>query len=142
MKLESTLKFRPELMLVVPMFDVIGSLLLFFLLGSSLVFPSGVRVELPPSSFALQGLADAHVLILSAGSPAKILLADTEVKVEDLETRFLAMAAEDRRSQGRVGTVVIKADKTSAHGLVSRIKNTALKCGFRVAEAGQSTEED
>lgn len=140
MKLESNLKFRADLMLVVPMFDVIGTLLLFFLLGSSLVFPSGVRVELPPSSFALQGLADAHVMVLSAGTPAKILLADSEVKQVDLMPRLAALAADDRAKLGRIGTIVIKADKTAAHGLVYQIKNAALKLGFRVAEAGQSTE--
>lgn len=142
MKLRSTLKFRPELMLVVPIFDVIGTMLIFFLLGSSLVFPSGVRVELPPSSFALQGLSDAHVLVVSAGTPPKMLLNDNEVVLEGLPARLDALAEADRKRQGRVGAVVIKADITTSHGLMNRLKNTALTRGFRVAEVAQPSEGD
>ena len=142
MKLRSNLKFRHELMLVVPMFDVIGTLLIFFLLGSSLVFPSGVRVELPPSSFALQGLADAHVLVVSAGSEPKLLLNDNDVPLSDLGNRLDGLATADRQRLGRVGALVIKADRTTPHGMMNHIKNTALTRGFRVAEVAQPGEGD
>ncbi len=140
MKLRSTLKLRPELMLVVPMFDVIGTMLIFFLLGSSLVFPSGVRVELPPSSFALQGLSDAHVLVVSAGTPPKMLLNDNEILMEALPARLDALAGADRERLGRVGALVIKADQTTPHGLMNQLKNNALSRGFRVAEVAQPAE--
>ena len=127
---------------MVPLVDVFGTLLVFFLLGSSLVMQSGVRVELPPSSFALQGLAEGHVLVISAGTPPKILLDDAEVAPPELGKRLDAMARTDRERLGRVGAVVLKADRTTPHGLVIEVADAALARGFRVAVASQPKEGD
>jgi biopolymer transport protein ExbD len=141
-KLESSLRFRPGLLLMVPLVDVFGILLVFFLLGSSLVLQSGVRVELPPSSFALQGLAEGHVLVVSAGDSAKLLLDDGEQSIDGVGERLDALARADRERLGRVGSVVIKADRTTPHGLVMALADAALARGFRVAVAAQPREED
>lgn len=140
MKLRSHLDFRSEMMLIAPLVDVFATLLIFFLLGSSLVSPSGVRVELPPSSFSLQGLAEAHVLVVSAGTPPRLLLNEKETDLEKLEHDLRELAAADRRRTGRVGTLVLRVDQSTAHGLVMKLKNLALAGGFRVAEAAQPTE--
>ena len=140
MKLRSHLDFRSEMMMLAPLVDVFATLLLFFLLGSSLLSPSGVRVELPPSSFSLQGLAEAHVLVVSAGTPPKLLLNDVETSVERMEMDLKELAAADRNRLGRVSTLVLKMDQTTTHGLAMRLKNLALAAGFRVAEAAQPAE--
>jgi biopolymer transport protein ExbD len=139
-KLRSHLDFRSEMMLVAPVVDVFATLLLFFLLGSSLVSPSGVRIELPPSSFSLQGLAEAHVLVVSAGTPPKLLLNDRETGLDRLESDLKDLAAADRTRLGRVSTLVLKMDQTTSHGLAMKVKNLALSTGFRVAEAAQPAE--
>jgi biopolymer transport protein ExbD len=139
-KLRSHLDFRSEMMLVAPVVDVFATLLLFFLLGSSLVSPSGVRIELPPSSFSLQGLAEAHVLVVSAGTPPKLLLNDQETNLDRLDTDLKDLAAADRNRLGRVSTLVLKMDQTTPHGLAMKVKNLALAKGFRVAEAAQPAE--
>lgn len=140
MKLRSNLDIRSEMMLLAPMVDVFATLLLFFLLGSSLLSPSGVRVELPPSSFSLQGLAEAHVLVVSAGTPPKLLLNDQETNLDRLDVDLKELASADRTRLGRVSTLVLKMDQTTTHGLAMKVKNLALASGFRVAEAAQPTE--
>lgn len=140
MKLRSHLSFRSEILLVAPLIDVFATLLIFFLLGSSLVSPSGLRVELPPSAFSLQGLAEAHVLVVSAGTPPKFLLNDRETDLERLESDLRELATGDRKRTGRVGTLVLRVDQSTAHGLVMKLKNLALAGGFRVAEAAQPAE--
>jgi len=142
MKLVSTLRFNPGMMLIIPVADVFLTLLVFFLLGSSLVVQSGVRLELPPSSFAVQGLADAHVLIVSAGPSPHIILNQTEVARHHLPARLEALAKSDRQHIGRVGGIIVKADRTTPHGLVSELTSVALSHGFRVAWATLPAEKD
>jgi len=103
MKLVSTLRFRPGLLLLIPLTDVFCTLLVFFLLGSSLVLQSGVRVELPPSSFAVQGLVDAHVLVVSAGKKPQLILNREKITMEELPARLDKLARRDRKLTGRVG---------------------------------------
>ena len=142
MKLVSTLRFDPGMMLIIPVADVFLTLLVFFLLGSSLVVQSGVRLELPPSSFAVQGLADAHVLIVSAGPSPRIILNQTEVAPHQLAARLETLAKSDREHIGRVGGIIVKADRTTPHGLVSELTSAALSHGFRVAWATLPAEKD
>lgn len=133
MKLESSLRFRPGLFLTVPLVDLFGVLLLFFLLGSSLVLQSGVRLELPPSSFALQGMAEARVLVVSGGELPRLVLDNEEIGIEDVPARFDELARLERQERGRVASLLIKADRTTPHGLVLALGDMALARGFRVA---------
>lgn len=140
MKLVSHLRLRPGMLFLLPVTDVFFSLLVFFLLGSSLVLQSGIRVELPTSAFAVQGFADAHVLVISAGDQPRLLLNRDEIMLEDLPARLDDLAERDRMATGRVGEILVKADRTTPHGLVTRVKAEALGRGFRVAEATLAVE--
>jgi len=141
MKLVSTLRLRPGLLLLIPVTDVFCTLLVFFLLGSSLVQQSGVRVELPPSSFAVQGLADAHVLVISAGKTPQLVLNREEIAIEELPAWLDKLASLDRKRTGRVGGLILQADRTTAYGFVMQLKVAALSRGFRVAEATMPVEK-
>ena len=142
MKLESTLSFRPGVMVLIPLADVFLTLLVFFLLGSSLVLQSGVRLELPPSSFAVQGLADAHVLVVSAGPAPRLILNQVEIAPAQLAARLDELAKADIDHNGRVGGLILKADRSTPHGLVSELTSAALSRGFRVAWATLPVEGD
>ena len=142
MKLESTLSFRPGVMVLIPLADVFLTLLVFFLLGSSLVLQSGVRLELPPSSFAVQGLADAHVLVVSAGPAPRLILNQVEIAPAQLAARLDELAKADIDHNGRVGGLILKADRSTPHGLVSELTSAALSRGLRVAWATLPVEGD
>lgn len=141
MKLTSNLSFRPGLFLTIPAIDLLGSLLLFFLLGSSLLIQSGVRLELPSSSFALRGMADARVLVVSGGAESRLLLDNEEVALDEIDGLLARLAREERTEFGRIASLLIKADQSASHGLVLRLSDLALGHGFRVALATVPTEE-
>jgi biopolymer transport protein ExbD len=141
MKLHSELHFRPGLLMLTPLADVSLGLLAFFLLGSSLVQQSGVRLELPSSSFALQGLAEAHVLVISTGTVPRLLLNQSEVAPGTLLQRLAELAETDRQRGGRVGGLLVKADVSTPHGLVVEAADAALAHGFRVALATAALED-
>ncbi len=66
MKLQSTLKLRPDFLFVAPLLNVVLLLLIFFLVTSSLVVQGGSRVELPVSASTLRPMEGAHVLTVTA----------------------------------------------------------------------------
>jgi biopolymer transport protein ExbD len=66
MKLQSTLKLRPDFLFVAPLLNVVLLLLIFFLVTSSLVVQGGFRVQLPESASTLRPLERAHVLTVTA----------------------------------------------------------------------------
>lgn len=66
MKLQSTLKLRPDFLFVAPLLNVVLLLLIFFLVTSSLVVQGGSRVQLPESASTLRPLERAHVLTVTA----------------------------------------------------------------------------
>jgi len=140
MKLESTLRCRPGVMLFAPVIDVVCTMLIFFLLGSALVLQSGVPVSLPESSFALRGMAQGHVLVVSAGDEPRILLNQEHVPHHTLGERLAELAESDRQQMGRVSALVIKADRATPHGLVSEVWDLALLQGFNVAVVGIQPE--
>jgi len=141
MKLESTLRFRPHLLYTIPVMDLLGLLLLFFLLTSSLVLPTGIRLELPPSSFALQGMADARVLVVSGGEEPRMILDGVEVDTVSIASHLREMARQDREERGRAAALIIMADRSTPHGLVVSLGDQALELGFRVALASLPQEE-
>jgi len=140
MKLESTLRVNPGVVLITPIIDVVCTLLIFFLLGSSLVMQSGVPVSLPESSFALGGFSQGHVLVISAGDQPRMLLNQELVAQDSLRERLAELAASDRERKGRPGALVVKADRATPHGLVSEIYELALLQGFTVAVVGIQRE--
>lgn len=71
MKLQSTLKLRPDFLFVAPLLNVVLLLLIFFLVTSSLVVQGGSRVELPRSASTLRSMDRAHVLTVTAQRAVK-----------------------------------------------------------------------
>ena len=129
MKLESQLQLTPRLMHLVPFLGVVMLLLTFFLLGSSMVLQSGVRVRPPPSTSLLEPMPRAHIITLSAGRQPQIFLNDQPLSLMGLRT---ALAEPPR---GGIRQVLVRADELAAHGLVVRVCQLALDAGYEVVQA-------
>lgn len=130
MKLESSLRRRSGFLHVAPVLDVVFLLLVFFLLGSGFALQSGIAVDAPASASVLRPLGRAHVITVSAGDPAKIVFNDQPVDLDGLG------AALERERQ-RTNTVIIRADRLAAYGLVVEVSNLAQAVGYAVALATQ-----
>jgi len=127
-KLESQLVLTPRFLHLVPFLGVVLLLLTFFLLGSSMLMQSGIRVRPPPSNSMLEPMPRSLVVTLSAGREPQIYLDD-----KPLTLTQLTLALEQKRSQGR--QLLIRADELSAFGAVTSVTQIALDKGYEVVHA-------
>jgi biopolymer transport protein ExbD len=122
MKLESSLRIRPDFLYLAPLLNIVLLLMVFFLLNSTLVVKSGYRVDLPVSGSSLQPVERAHIVTITAESPPRILLNGEELATGDLKDRLAAMKADSRY-------VIVNADSAAAHGLWQRVINAVAAAG-------------
>ncbi|MBJ7285241.1 MAG: biopolymer transporter ExbD, partial [Akkermansiaceae bacterium] len=89
MKLEMTLPERPGFLHAVPLLNIFAMVQLFFLLGPSLVWQSGVAVDLPPSRFQMERFETPLVVTLGPGEPTpRIHFARDSVTLVELSERL------------------------------------------------------
>jgi biopolymer transport protein ExbD len=129
LKLESQLQLSPRLMHLVPFLGVVMLLLTFFLLGSSMVLQSGVRVRPPTSASLLEPMPRAQIITLSAGRQPQVFWNDRPVSLIGLKEAL----AEPPRGGAR--QVLVRADELAAHGMVVRVCQMALDAGYEVVQA-------
>ncbi|TAG10686.1 MAG: biopolymer transporter ExbD [Verrucomicrobia bacterium] len=137
MKLEMHLSERPNLLHAVPIINLFALLAFFYLLGPSIVFQSGVAVELPPSQFQMQRYQDTQVITLGPGRPMpKLHFGRDPVSLEQLVARLEQLKAND--GVGRT-MVLLQADANAPISAEREIAEMVLNLGFRVGLVGQQT---
>ena len=122
MKLESTIRVRPDFLYLAPLLNVVLLLMVFFLLNSSLVVRSGYRVDLPVSGSSLKLIERAHIITITAETTPRILLNSEETAIGDLAAKLVTMKKESRY-------VIVNADSSIAHGLWQRVINEITAAG-------------
>jgi len=85
--------------------DIVFLLLIFFLLSSSFVIQSGIKVQLPKSTVVEQ--ETQRQIIITVTEKGLIFLNDRQVTTETLGGRLAPLIGEDRDK-----IVIIKADRT------------------------------
>ncbi len=123
MKLESTLNFRADLLYVAPLFNALLLLLLYFLVNSSLVVRSGVRVDLPVSGSSLKSMQNAHVVTITTGPQGPIVLFnETQIATGDLPAQLAAGRNISRN-------IIVNADANAPQGMTQRVLNEIIAAG-------------
>jgi len=122
MKLESTIRVRPDLLYIAPLLNVVLLLMVFFLLNSNLVMRSGIRVDLPPSGSRIQVNEHAHIVTITGDKEARVLLNNLEISPGDLTARLAELTKVSR-------DVVINADSHAPMGLFWRIVEQIQNAG-------------
>ena len=130
MKLQSTLTLRPDFLYLAPLLNIVLLLLIFFLLNSTLVVRSGIRVQLPVSQSSLKLLERAHIITIQAGDSPSVWLNDKPILTGDLAAALEALKSETRN-------VVVNADQAVPHGMVQRVQNAVLAAGCDLAMGTQ-----
>ena len=128
MKLVSSLPRQSFWLFLAPVLTVLTLLLVFFLLGSSFVVQSGVRVSLPVSASRLAGFDRAHVITVPAGGDTTIYLDGRPCSRDDLKTELVKLRRDSRR-------IIIHADAMAPVGRFVEVNNLALSLGFETAFA-------
>ena len=142
MKLTTRLRQRPGSLHIAPFVDVVLILVLFFLLSSSFVTQSGIKVRLPTTPFTLSPMPDADIVTVSAGSERpQLYVNERKVKMKDLEQALGGLRERDTDPARRL-SIILKADEHTPYGVVMRVMSTISRAGFDLALAGaqQSTE--
>lgn len=85
--------------------DIVFLLLIFFLLSSSFVIQSGIKVQLPKSAAAEQ--ETQRQIVITVTEKGLIFLNDRQVTTESLGAQLAPLIGEDRDKM-----VIIKADQT------------------------------
>ncbi len=118
-----------------PLIDVVLLLLIFFLLSSSFVLQPGISIKAPQQRMQ-GGIAQAR-FIVAVGESSQVFFNDQVMEVGMLKNKFVEL----KKQFGDV-PVVIKADRSTSHGMVVRILNDALEAGLEVVIAAASPEDE
>lgn len=111
--------------------DIVFLLLIFFLLSSSFVIQSGIKVQLPKSAAAEQ--ETQRQIVITVTEKGLIFLNDRQVTTESLGAQLAPLIGEDRDK-----IVIIKADQTVSLQSAVQVMDIAKGVGaFRLLIATQ-----
>ena len=106
-----------------PMIDIIFQLIIFFLLSSSFIVQSGIKVDLPKAH--AEEIKQEKDIVVSVDRDRKLFIDQTPIE----ETALPARLAELMQQKGdRV--LIIKADEAVNHGFVVTVMDLAKEAGF------------
>jgi biopolymer transport protein ExbD len=135
MKLEITLPERPGFLHVLPIVDLFLLLMLFFMLGPSLVLQSGVMVDLPPSKFQMERFRNPLVITLGQGqSTVRIHFGRQPVTLAELAARLDVLRAEGAAAKA---IILLQTDVGTPVGTERQVAEMIVGKGFRLALLGQ-----
>lgn len=120
---------------VTPFVDVMLVLLIIFMVAAPLL-TVGVPIELPQTSAKpLQG--DKEPLTVSVDNSGKIFLQDTEIKLDEVVPKLLAIA-----KGGYKERIYVRGDKNVNYGIVMQVMSTISAAGFsRIGLVTESEEK-
>jgi biopolymer transport protein ExbD len=136
MKLEMTLPERPGFLHAIPLLNIFALVQLFFLLGPSLVWQSGVAVDLPPSRFQMERYETPLVVTLGPGEPTpRIHFARDSVTLDELSGRLDKLRESGARAKA---IVLLQTDTGTPVGIEREVTEMVLSKGFRLALVGKN----
>ncbi len=116
---------------IAPLIDVVLLLLIFFMLTSSFITPTGLRIDLPESSVTEPQEKDN--LVVGVSEEGELYLDDELISWENFRERLAS-----NQSAGPDRVLILKADKETRHGMVVRVMSLARELGWkRMAIAAQ-----
>lgn len=136
MKLESTIRIRPDFLYLAPLLNVVLLLMVFFLLNSNLVVRSGMRVDLPPSGSSVRVSEFPHIVTITGESESRVLLNDEEISLGDLGARL-----EQLKKATRTRDVIVNADSRAPVGVLWRVREQIHKAGCYPNEGARAEGE-
>lgn len=121
---------------IVPMIDVIFSILAFFIVSSLFLSKSeGLPVNLPQASTA-KVQTESVKLTISIDKAGTLMLDEKAIALADLE-----QAVRDRMKSEPISVVVLKADKTVEHGQVVEVMDRVRRIeGAKLAIAAEKPQ--
>jgi biopolymer transport protein ExbD len=110
---------------VVPLVDVLLTLLIFFAVSSTFVVQQGLKVELPETGPS--GNRTDRELFVSISADGNLYFGQARTTLAELPELIHAAMAPRKQS----GLLVIKADQNVRHGLVVQVMDAAKQSGVQ-----------
>jgi len=104
--------------------DVVLNLIIFFVLATTFVHPSGLKVELPRSAVE-ETVKPGEEVVVVVTRADEIIMNDRPYTAEELLDKLTEI-----REKNPEGTIVIQADEKSSHGAVVSVMDAAKRAGF------------
>ncbi len=141
LRLKSNLEVAPSTVSHVPLIDILFLLLLFFIINSQLYQP-GIEVTLPTTQNHTFYPSNKMVLVISSKihpetGEVVMYFNDKETTLSQFERVFRDEIRRQKIISGRYQgldksqkpALIIKADTTTSHGVMSRVRSIALEWG-------------
>jgi len=125
MKLETNLTNRAGMMFIAPLLDVVLLLLVFFLLGSSMILKSGYAVSVPYSKSSLPAMDRSHVVTMAMAADGELAIYFNEHRVgmDELEAQL-------KDGDPEIRQIILRADRGTPFGGVVEVSNLILSQGY------------
>ncbi|MGI2261129.1 ExbD/TolR family protein [Shewanella sp. GXUN23E] len=118
-----------------PLLDIVFIMLIFFIVTTSFVKPTGVAYDSPESSSQPNSKKGENILI-TVNKTGIIKIANRQVDIERLTANI-----EQMRAEAPEASVLILADKETRHGLVVKVMDQAKTAGVEKVSVAQSREQ-
>lgn len=128
MKLEVTIPSTPGFLHMLPGLDIIALVLIYPLLGSSLVQQTGVDVTLNELSWRYDHVDNPILITLEAGGDAPMWINKKLVSSDQLEKEIQQLRSADGGSS--INTVLLRTDMEVTTGVEREVINRVLKLGL------------
>lgn len=138
MKLEMTIPSTPGFLHMLPGLDIIALVLIYPLLGASLVQQTGVDVTLNELSWRYEHVDNPILITLEAGDDSPLWVNKKLVPSDQLEKEIQQLRSEEGGSS--INTVLLRTDVEVATGVEREVINRVLKLGLDCKLLGSSAE--
>ncbi len=108
---------------VVPLVDCIMVLLIFLMISSAFVSEPGIEVQKPDVTGTQLG--DQNALLVAISAENRIYFDGQEIPIEQLAARVKQAAI------GKTPAVIIRADRSSNHGMFAAVYAEAKRAGIQ-----------
>ena len=109
---------------ITPLIDVVFLLLIFFMLSTTFVSQTGIKIELPKSS-AENIKKEKEEIRVDISKKGDVYFKGKKIGIKELRELFVKAAGESKES-----VVIIHADELSFHGKVVEIMDSAKSSGI------------
>lgn len=124
MKIKTRLNIIKGKYFFVPLVDVVFLLLIFFVLCSSFVQVSAINIKLP----SVQGqLTSAEKLVVTIDKNNRYYFNDQVMDLKTLKEQLAKIA-----TKYHIESIIVRADESTPHGVVSRVLALANKLNLNV----------
>ena len=110
---------------ITPLIDIVFILLIFFLITSTFVQDSGIKVDLPRANQS-SSTGTNHQIVVTVTADGRMVYEGEALSKDELQEKLTGLYKEKVEQM-----FIIEADATTQHGIVVSIMDLAKETGFQ-----------